>query len=279
MLATDLSCRSDRALDRALLLAHRWRARLVVATVLEPTATPGGSRERGAEQREAERRIRADAARDDIDISVRVERGDRVATLLAIADVENCGLIVVGVSKHEGMGRAVVGSTIDALLGRSTVPVLAVRQRARRPYEELIVASDFSSASGHALEQAAHLFPTTALSVFHALEPGPSLATAAGATKDDDARLVQARQRGDAQLAATALPAALREQVRFIFREGDAGRLLEAHGQARCDDLIVLGTHPRHRLLNLLIGSVAQRILERAENDVLSIAEASTPAA
>ena len=86
---------------------------------------------------------------------------------------------------------------------------------------------------------------------FHALEPGPSLATAAGATKDDDARLVQARQRGAAQLAATALPAALREQVRFIFREGDAGRLLEAHGQARCDDLIVLGTHPRHRLLNL----------------------------
>ena len=47
LLATDLSSRCDRALDRAADLAKRWRARLVVLTVLEPdaagTCPAGGS--------------------------------------------------------------------------------------------------------------------------------------------------------------------------------------------------------------------------------------------
>ncbi|MCR5881267.1 universal stress protein [Phenylobacterium sp. J367] len=36
LLATDLSSRCDRALDRSLQLARRWNARLVVLTVVEP---------------------------------------------------------------------------------------------------------------------------------------------------------------------------------------------------------------------------------------------------
>ena len=39
LLATDLSARSDRAMDRALMLARREGAELVVLHVLE--ATPG----------------------------------------------------------------------------------------------------------------------------------------------------------------------------------------------------------------------------------------------
>ena len=38
LLSTDLSCRCDRALDRAVLSAKGWQARLVALTVVEPTA-------------------------------------------------------------------------------------------------------------------------------------------------------------------------------------------------------------------------------------------------
>jgi nucleotide-binding universal stress UspA family protein len=37
LLATDLSARSDRAMDRAMMLAKRENAELVVLHVLEPT--------------------------------------------------------------------------------------------------------------------------------------------------------------------------------------------------------------------------------------------------
>ena len=38
LLATDLSCRCDRALGRAALLSKRWHAGLMAMHVLEPTA-------------------------------------------------------------------------------------------------------------------------------------------------------------------------------------------------------------------------------------------------
>ncbi|WP_268744979.1 universal stress protein [Cupriavidus metallidurans] len=40
MLATDLSPRCDRALDRAAGLAQAWKAELIVAHVLDPAAHP-----------------------------------------------------------------------------------------------------------------------------------------------------------------------------------------------------------------------------------------------
>lgn len=274
LLASDLSCRSDRALDRALLLARQWQCALVIVTVIDSAETRHlAPHERALHQRTAERRVLSDAGAADVPITVHVAFGDRVASVLEVAAQEGCGLIVLGAASHQGMGRMMLGSTIDALIARAPVPVLAVRQRARQPYPALVVASDFSPAALHALEHAGRLFPAAALHVFHALEAGPALGKSGGGAHERNERLRQAQALGDAHLAEAALSPALRGQVQFIFREGDAGLLLEAHGQARCDDLVVLGARPRHRLVNLLIGSVAQRILERTENDVLLIAD------
>jgi len=263
LLATDLSCHSDRALDRAILLARQWHARLVAVTVVDPERNGLAQRRQlEADQREAERRVRSDAACDDVTIDVRVESGDLVSCLLAVAAQERCQMIVIGVARREGMGRMILGSTGEALVGRSPLPVLAVRQRARRPYANLMVASDFALPSKQALEWSGARFPEAGLHIFHALPSGPL---------DANARMQQAQLQADAFLAEASLAPAMRDQVRFLFREGDAGLLLEAHGREHSDDLVVLGTRARHRLVNLLIGSVAQRILERAENDVLSV--------
>ena len=40
LLATDLSARCDRALDRAVQLAQQWQAQLVAVNVAESTQTP-----------------------------------------------------------------------------------------------------------------------------------------------------------------------------------------------------------------------------------------------
>ena len=40
LLATDLSARCDRALDRAAQLAEEWQAELVALNVLDPAASP-----------------------------------------------------------------------------------------------------------------------------------------------------------------------------------------------------------------------------------------------
>ena len=77
LLATDLSCRCDRALDRAVMLASAWGARLQVLHVLEgdepeqgPETLPGRS-----VRALAERQLRAATREHGIEAEIVVERG------------------------------------------------------------------------------------------------------------------------------------------------------------------------------------------------------------
>lgn len=95
-LATDLSHRCDRALDRALLVARAWQAELTVIHALAPpeTMTLFGSlrdlpswRRPPDPVRKARDRIYRDLVREDphVDIAVHVETGSPAEVVLEAA--------------------------------------------------------------------------------------------------------------------------------------------------------------------------------------------------
>lgn len=282
LLATDLSSRSDRALDRAVRLAREWDARLVVLTVVEPepaeAPTSVLSRASGlsggtARRAMVEQRLRADLAGEDGDLPLlpRVEQGSVTDTVLTVATAEGSGLIVVGVARNEALSRVVLGSTVDALARRSPVPLLVVRNRPRATYSHVIVASDFSAASRHTLRAAAALFPQAELTLFHAFDnPYPAIG-GVDTTKVRADGLAQAEREAEAFILSCALPDGVSLRLRTWLEHGDTGLLLHTHGLAHPADLVVLGTQQRRGVLGLLLGSVAQRVLEMAENDVLVV--------
>jgi len=281
LLATDLSSRSDRALDRAVRLAREWDARLVALTVVdpEPAEAPTSvlSRASGlsggtARRAMAEQRLRADlAGEDDLPLVPRVEQGPVTDTVLTVAAAEGSGLIVTGVARNEALSRVVLGSTVDALARRSPVPLLVVRNRPRATYSHVIVASDFSEASRHTLRTAAALFPQAELTLFHAFDnPYPAIGGVDTAKVRADG-LAQAEREAEAFIQSCALPDAVALRLRTWLEHGDPSLLLHAHGQAHPADLVVMGSQQRRGVLGLLLGSVAQRVLEMAENDVLVV--------
>lgn len=281
LLATDLSSRSDRALDRAVQLARGWDARLVALTVVEPepaeaptsvlaraTGLAGGTARRVL----AERRLRADIAGEgELPLVPRVEQGAVADTVLTVAAAEGSELIVTGVARNEALSRVVLGSAVDALARRSPVPLLVVRNRPRTPYRHVVVASDFSEASRHTLRTAAALFPEATLTLFHAFNnPYPAIGGVDTAKVRADG-LVQAERAAEAFIQSCELPAEAGQHLRTWLEHGDTSLLLHAHGQTNPADLVVLGTQQRRGVLGLLLGSVAQRVLEIAENDVLVV--------
>lgn len=281
LLATDLSSRSDRALDRAVQLAREWNARLVALTVVEPepaeaptsvlaraTGLAGGTARRAL----AERRLRADIAGEgDLPLVPRVEQGPVTDTVLTIAGAEGSEMIVTGVARNEALSRVVLGSAVDALARRSPVPLLVVRNRPRAAYSHIVVATDFSEASRHTLRTAAALFPEATLTLFHAFDnPYPAIGGVDTAKVRADG-LSQAERAAEAFIQSCGLPTETGQRLRTWLEHGDTGLLLHAHGQAHPTDLVVLGTQQRRGVLGLLLGSVAQRVLEIAENDVLVV--------
>lgn len=276
LLATDLSCRCDRALDRAALLAKQWGAHLIIVHVLEePEYSPPSSREEDLPSwrrppdrtAAAQARILRDLQIDFDDFSLRVEPGEPAKVVDEIARAEGCGLIVTGVARDETLGRVFLGTTVNRLIHRVTVPVLIVKERPR-PYHEIVVATDLSPLSGHGLTTAAALFPDAALTLLYAFET-PTLYTDRALFRD---HMRQAEEEACREFVAqAALAPEQRRRLTTLVEYGPPAVLIRTYMQDRDVNLVALATHGRTGVLDVLIGSTAKLIADASPGDVLLV--------
>ena len=277
VLATDLSARCDRALDRAVQLAGEWRSKLVVMTVVEtparvdPLAVPTWPPAHDHEARRllAKRQLQRDAASLGMPTRIRIEQGDTARAIADAAAEESSGLIVTGMARNELLGRFLVGSTVEQLARTVSQPVLVVRNRVHDKYRRLLVATDFSEASRHAMESVVRLFPGRELIVYHA-HAGSLAGAADGAVRRQISRRIE-REEVPAFLAASELAAGVRQRARIVVGVGglemSLGRFVRDHEV----DLAVLGTRGRRGLSNLFLGSAAARLLHWLPCDTMLV--------
>ena len=290
LLATDLSARTDRALARALQLARQWNARLVVATVLPDAAATGitgGLRssapavDDGQARQLAERRLQRllEGDADDLQVELRIGHGHVGRALLQLAAQEDCGLIITGIARDSLFDQPTLGSTVMWLTRHSRLPVLIVHDRVRGPYRHLSVACDFSDSAAQAAGCALELFDVPLqLSLVHALDAPGSLLP--GGDRDT----LQEQATSAARTQAQALLAQLRPRlgqahVHAVIEPGEPARILADHARSAGTELVIVATHGRGALFDLLIGSVARRIVETLETDTLLVRDPRSLAA
>ncbi|WP_224197574.1 universal stress protein [Nannocystis pusilla] len=272
LLATDLSCRSDRALDRATILATEWGARLVVVHALQE---PSGREDLPSWRRRADprqlawQRVQQDLRdADKLDVQIVVEREEPAALVLATAERFGCELLVTGAAREETLGRILLGTTVEQLLNKSAAPVLVVKRRPRGPYRDVVVATDFSEGSRRALEVALELLPAAQISLFHAFDvPLRGLMNDPAAASE--AWSNEAATASQAFLAATPKVAASRRFIATQCESGPVTSLLAELLETRDIDLVAMGTEGRGYLAGRLLGSVALTLLNTLPVDML----------
>lgn len=265
LLATDLSARCDRALDRAAQIADEWQAELVALNVLDPSALPdqmlawaGGASESEL-LRVAERQLRRDLANLKIGARIRTQRtGDAAETIRDVATEIDAALVVTGMARDEALGRFLLGSTVERLARMLSLPLLVVRNRPHAPYRRIVVACDFSESSRQALMTAARLFPRRELILFHARE------RFLGETPTEE-RLSRLRldiERGECAtfLATCELPADV--NVQPVIETGAPEASLARYVRQHDVELVVMGAGTRNEVLGLLLGSTAAKLLD-----------------
>jgi nucleotide-binding universal stress UspA family protein len=279
LLATDLSARSDRALDRAVLLAKEWRAPLTVLHVLEnapsplATAEPSPSWRRPPDPLNAIRdNISADLGEIAETTTIVIEDGDTVDTVMQVAATRGSDLVVIGVARNGLLGELMLGRTVDSLLRRCRDPLLVVKARPRQRYRHIVVATDFSESSRHALDAAVRFFPEDTLTLFHAYDPLMSGLTGDAATYLRQQREVAEQDCEDFLRAAEKRYGNWR-RPRVMLEYGAPNHLLHDYVIDKSADLVIAGTHGRGAILDIIIGSVAKRILEDVSCDVLIVPE------
>ncbi|MDE2407928.1 MAG: universal stress protein [Xanthomonadaceae bacterium] len=284
LLATDLSARSDRAQARAVQLARQWQASLVVLVALTEETT--FSRANAYQDDEApvdapaaetpaayfERRARQALADAGVPVLVCVLQGKPGPLAVDTARQYGCGLIVTGSSRSDVAMRMEPGSTLRWLARNAGVPVLAVNDRVHADYRQLTMASDFSPASEAALQLADAWFSDVAQrTLLHAYTiPLPTLSL------DDHARVealaaLQAQTEGNARTHLSQALGAGAAHWQLDVRAGGPVRLLREHAREAGTDLTVIASHGRSKLLDKLVGSVAERLLETVGTDLLVV--------
>jgi len=214
---------------------------------------------------------------------IEVLDGDPVDVLLGAAEHEHADLLVVGSRGVGNRQELALGSTSLRLLQAARVPVLVVP--ARRPgavppdglrLRHLLVGVDRSEASRAALELAADVADALggSLSVLEVVEfvpPFPLGEPTAGGGGGDG-------QPGSTQALVEAEVREIRARgigVQVIVRSGDPARTLLEVADDVDADLVVVGTRGRGGPAELLLGSVARTVADRARRPTLVVPAAA----
>lgn len=276
LLATDLSARCDRALERCAQLVGEWQAELIALNVLDMTKAPDQALAwaAGSEDEEAlymaRRQIRRDLEGLGIEAAMRISRSsDTAGAIREVAAETRAGMVVTGVASSELFGRFLLGSTVERLARSLPIPLLVVRKRVHGAYRRIVVATDFSESSGHALRAAARLFPGRGFVLYHAYQT-PFAGLADNLPHTRMAREIEQGEWTDF-LTACDLPSTVR--VLPAIEKGSVETSLSQYVRNHDIDLVLMGSHGRSGIMSMLLGSTAASLLDWLPCDALIVPE------
>lgn len=280
---TDFSAPSRHAADRAARLAHETGATLTLMHTLPGTALSELRQWLGA-QPAAEQQL-VERAREQLQqlagelatarrasVQPLLASGSPIDEIVRQADAQDADLLVLGARGTGFLRRLLLGTTSERLLGRTTRPLLMVRQSPHEPYRRVLVALDFSPWSAQAVGLARRVAPHAQLVLLSAFQVpfGEKLQFAGVDAATIELYRRQARTAATQRLHALAQAAGLKPmQYDACIVEGDASqRIVEQEQELDCD-LVVLGKHGQSAAEDLLLGSVTKHVLAEGANDVL----------
>jgi len=293
VVATDFSETADLALKRAADIAKARAARVVIVHVTafeyrpvtgpEPWAIPPDY------QNELRERVmeRLGKAADELQargLKVETELVDGIAAHEIVeAAARHAGdLIVIGTRGHTGLEHLLLGSVAESVVREAECPVLTIHPGDEAPLEHhdtILLPTDYSDDANAVLALAGTLFANgaadrgpTKLLLLHAYPTQSMVAPISVYMPEPPFPTGNPRTMAEEALAEKA--DGLRKlgfEVEVIGVLGDPSTEILALARARKVDLIAMGTRGLSRFKQLLLGSTARRVVQRAHCPVLTM--------
>ncbi|TCP42363.1 universal stress protein [Rhodovulum marinum] len=268
LVATDLSPRADRAVQRAFRLAGWGGADLFLVSVIDEDlpAEIAGQMLAAAELRLAQ--FAASIPRSaEVNHDTRVVLGDPAAAIPALAAELDAALLILGLHRPRAFLDMLRETTMERIVRHSPRPVLLVRDPVDHAYATVLAALDFAPASTAALTLAAELAPEADIQGVHALHipyrgfVAPDVRAGAAEPFRIDAEAARA-----AWADTHALPERLKE---VEIAQGPVHRVLAERVETLKPDLLAMGAHGRAGAAPSLLGSLANDMMRNPPCDLL----------
>jgi len=287
LLGTDFSPAANAATAWATALARRHGARLHVVHALQLYGPPSDflvSPPDLTDQIQAAAVARLDGlvqplTAQGVETTQELRLGAPHAAVIEAASAQNADLVVVGTRGATGLEHLLLGSTAERIVARAKCPVLAVHPDQQPPEAgpgRVLVPTDFSENAARALAAALRLLTTAGgpplhLILLHAFYL-PIEYTAYGTIPTSPRYLDDVAGAAEKRLAELAVSLTRADlEVETVASEGYPPEVVVAQAKALHADVIAMGTHGRSGLEHLLLGSTAERVVQRSPCPVLTL--------
>jgi nucleotide-binding universal stress UspA family protein len=276
--ATDLTLKSDAAVDRAGVLATQLDAELVLLHVVAHSAFASVLEQRLQSSMERmKERTRPPQWRHALAPNTIIRIGGAPEVVSRTAEDIGADLVVLGPHSRETRG-PLMGPITARLLNERQWPVLIARQPVHGSYRRVLMALDLNPESAAVIRAAESLVlrDETEASVVHSCHvPYNALLDAAGMAQQtiaDFPGMVTAQARENiAGLLERESGGSIDYSV-MVSRNSAAVAIEDVAGRLQ-PDLIIMGTRGHGPVRRALLGSVASRVMESAMRDVLVVPE------
>lgn len=273
LIATDLSARSDGALERAIALAREHRAKLSVTHIVDENLPAKiADRLRDSAEQVIQETLASIPTSAEIDFTVSVTFGRAYESILRASENTDAELIVLGVHREDAFKYLFRGTTAERVIRIGDRLVLVVTERVKGKYRRVLIGVDFSVYSRHAIEFAPKFVPGGEFHLVHAYHVPFNGFLYGGDTQVSKKHEEQMKQIVAEEFSAF-LPTADTKIPRpnLIMQEGVVQLVLREAVDQVAPDLPVVGTHGRTGVAHALLGSVAEDVLLNPPCDVLAI--------
>lgn len=264
----DLTAMGRRVAERARIVAEDLGEPLDLVHVLEPVSEamigPGLARLMRRHEKERVEELGAWCReRSEIDITVELVKG--VPSWELGKRGKGAALIVVGSSAIDAF---TAGPVTRRVARMATSDVLVVKRQPRVPYRRVIAAVDFSEASRVAVERSLERFPDAETTVLYSLPSrfDPVLHSAGLFEEELEASRSVRLEAAKDRMAEFTMP--WNGRIKTLVADGPPMQTVDEVVRRRKADLVVVGSRGATATKMVLLGTVAEGLVEQAPCDV-----------
>jgi nucleotide-binding universal stress UspA family protein len=272
LVASDFSDEARWALLRCGCLVRQCRLQGTLVHVLPDSLPPAFHVKAAAQAHHLLGLLCEEMAHRDAQFEPLLLEGE-VAEQLAHAAADH-QLLVVGAHGQDLLRDFAFGRTTERIVRQCGKPVLVVKRGPEEDYRSVLVAVDPASPSRRGIRYAMQLAPRAQIHLLCAFEVEfESTLRLAGAEQSE----IFAYRRDAREKAVHELDLLIRElalppgRIARSVEHGYAPRVILNHETQTGAELVVVGKHRAQLIEELVIGSVAMQILEKAQCDVLIV--------
>ncbi len=272
LVATDLSVRSDRALQRALNLARHYKAKLTILHVIDEDNPEVLHNDLN---RLAKKEIfeAVDGKTKDVHYKIEIVTGIPHVEILQSALKIKADLVVIGLHRHTNEGNSMIGSVIQRVVKDSLKPVLVVRENTKSEYKKILVAFDFNSHSKNSLKLSLKLFPEANFTLLHSYHmPFVGMIGVSNSALESEHRKDCEKEMDETLKEVTrslSKSGSKNYKIKNKLENGSIIDVLKKEVLYSKPQLMVIGTHGRSGISRILSLNVAETFLIDPPCDVL----------